>query len=128
MKATIAALALLALVPGAVEARSAYAACLKTEQLMGGSGPRFYPTMRFGGVNTSYWLTSDPMGNYMVSPVYTSNISSASSWAEHERVMGFVRACRHLKKSTPSAFRVVGVKSPSQRTSVNASGRKAGRR
>jgi hypothetical protein len=140
-------LGLLVLVPIAASAESEYAACMRLEQRMGGAGGAFLPlrndgnyrapvayggyggSFPFGGVHPdaqyySYGVSYAGVYSTVVGRYFGSG-ASRWSFAQNERVLSMARSCRHLIKLKPPAYRVVGVKSPANRTATNVSGRQA---
>lgn len=140
MKSALAALGLLALVPVSASAESAYAACMRMGQLPGDSASLYlsrnagyYNGTYYGGgfgplSGSSYYDRS--YGSYAGSgfggwfPGRSFAASNAWSFSQNTRVLNKSRACRHLVNVKPPAYRVVGLKSPAQRTSTNLTGRK----
>jgi hypothetical protein len=109
LKTTIAALAILALIPVAAPAKSAYAACLEAQQMLGGSSPSRYIPVRSDFAramdNTHSVQNNQYATNYVLYSPFSFRLSSDTSWGEYNRVSKYVRACRHLKTSKPRANR-----------------------
>jgi hypothetical protein len=136
MKTALAALFLLALVPVSASAESDYAACMKMEALMSTPGAflsgrgRYYRNTSYGyrgaGRSTfdSYGSTSS-VPHLFGSGFLLGGTSNSWSFAENTRVLNRSYACRHLIKVKPPAYRIIGVKSPTNRTSTNVTGRQA---
>lgn len=141
MKTALAALFLLALVPASAAADSEYRQCMKMDNLPGGSSGMFVPG-RYSGLGSSYLMSASSRyfpgpGSYSTRGFYDYNsmalggvgfgfaLSSQWSFAQNSRVLNRTYACRHLIKVKPPAYRVTGVKSPTNRTSTNVTGRKA---
>lgn len=132
MKTAVAALLLLALVPVSASADSEYATCMKMQQAMATMPNGSTPGRRGGYFNRASFgpvWQQDPTGIYFAYSLGTtySSLRMSSDWSfgENSRVLGMTRACRHLVKVKPPAYRIVGVKSPAQRTSTNVTGRTA---
>lgn len=140
MKTAFAALLLLALVPVSASAESDYSACMKMETLMGApaafsSGRGRYITSGYRGSRAAYF--GDSRMNYGIggssyhfvnsfgSGFLVGGLSSSWSFGENTRVLNRSYACRHLIKMKPPAYRIIGVKSPTNRTSTNVTGRQA---
>ena len=104
-------------------AASEYAKCLKAQQPGGGSGLGTMRVARYvsGSYATSYGASYSSSTYYMPQPSVSS--LGFASWGNAPRVSAMARACRHLKKVTQPAYRIIGIKSPSLRYAVNKSGK-----
>lgn len=130
MKSALAALFLLALVPVTASAESDYQACMKMEALMGTPGAfssgrgRYYDGGQFGYRARTFGY-GDGYYPLFVSNFWIGGTSRSWSYSENTRVLNRSYACRHLIKMKPPAYRIIGVKSPTNRTSTNVTGRQA---
>jgi hypothetical protein len=131
MKSVVAVLGLAMLSPVAAFAESDYSACMKMQARTGSTG--FNQTYRGFGSRSTFFPASTYVGAYggAGSYYYGSNffyanassysfrVDSGFSSAANDYVVALARQCRHLVKPRNPAFRVVALKSPALRTTVN---------
>jgi hypothetical protein len=133
MKSAAAALGLAMLLPLAAFAESEYSACMKSQGKLGGTpdvhqlspSARAVPAVPVFARVDGYYANGNYQ-DYGDTQVYSSFSGASLSFARgglgaSSQVSAMSRNCRHLVKAPPRAFRVVTVKSPSLRTTVNKS-------
>lgn len=117
---------ILLLVPAFAQAKSEYRACMEAQQLLnpfaGYSSTRSFRFPGYSGWSGDggyYYTSSGYAGSGYYSTRLTIGLGSDGTAREADRISAMARKCRQFRQTKAPSFRVVAIKSPSLRATVN---------